>query len=161
MVASKILLAVLMLFCSVNISGGNIVEKDITSYFDLSSSIVVSLNNVETTLNRGDDKFEAILSALNDIVDGAHEMPAFAVSIDDMTREDKKSGIWIELEFEKTMSYNEMPFDALLIKVEKDYQAFNLIRRTNGKYQGRCFHLSLTKTMEGLYNKINSLSLNK
>ena len=64
-------------------------------------------------------------------------MPAVGVSIDNLTREEMKSGSWIELEFDQCYIFNEMPFDALLIKVEKDNYGFNLIRRHNGKYEGR------------------------
>ena len=86
-------------------------------------------------------------------------MPAFGVSIDELTREDMKNGLWIELCFDGVQSFEAMDFEGLLIKVEKDFHGFNLIRRNNGKYDGRCFYLSLQNSMDKLYEEIEGLSL--
>ena len=52
-----------------------------------------------------------------------------------------------------------MDFEGLLIKVEKDWHGFNLIRKNNGKYDGRCFYLSLENSMDELYETLHKVSL--
>lgn len=134
--------------------------ENVTDSFNSVVKMQVTNENMQTTLNKGDDKFEIILKTLKDKTKYAHDMPAFGVSIDDLTREEMKTGTWLELEFDKTYVFNDMPFDALLIKVEKDIYGFNLIRRYNGKYEGRCFYLSLNESMNELCDEINLMSLN-
>ena len=54
--------------------------------------------------------------------------------------------------FEKTKVYNEMPFETLLINVEKDWSGFNIIRKHDSKYEGRCFYINLENAdMSKLY----------
>ena len=72
--------------------------------------------------------------------------------LDNETREAIKTGLWIELIYSNTQEYNEMPFDTLLIQVEKDYTGFNIIRKHNDKYEGRCFYLALNGDMSKLYD---------
>ena len=131
----------------------------ITNSFDLVVSMNIIIDDKETLLKRGNEKFEKILKTLKDVAEYSHDMPAFGVSLDNLTKEEIKTGIWIELEFKKTYLFNEMPFDALLIKVEQDSYGFNLIRRNNGKYEGRCFYLSLNESMNNLYEVISLMSL--
>ncbi len=133
--------------------------ENITDSFSMVVSMRITIENMDKELTKGDDKFEEILKALNNITEYAHDMPAFGVSLDNLTKEEMKTGMWLELGFDKTYMFNEMPFDALLIKVEKDVYGFNLIRRNNGKYEGRCFYLSLDESMDELYNVINAISL--
>ena len=122
--------------------------------FNLTNSITIINNNEKFVFNRESEKFQHLLEQLNLITENSHDMPAFGVSLDNLTREELKSGLWLELEFETVLEFNEMPFDALLIKVEKDNSGFNLIRRYKGKYEGRCFYLSLENTMNDLYEEM-------
>lgn len=84
----------------------------------------------------------------------SHEMPAFGVSLDNETRQELKSGLWVEFIYNHTNQYNEMYFDKLLIKVNKSDMGFNICREYNGLYEGRCYYISLNGDMEVLYNKI-------
>ena len=56
----------------------------------------------------------------SEAIEDSFSMPAFAVSLDNLTKEGMKSGLWLEFVFDKTMSINEMPFDSLLINITKD-----------------------------------------
>ena len=149
------------LFFMLFLSGGKVDKfkefENITDSFKHVTKINISIENMQTFLNKGDEKFEVVLRTLLNVTEYAHDMPAFGVSLDDLTKEEMKTGLWVELEFDKTYSFNEMPFDALLIKVEKDIYGFNLIRRNNGKYDGRCFYLSLHESMNDLFNLINKM----
>ncbi len=135
---------------------------DITYFFDKASEIVVTVKGESTTFQKGDEKYEAILSSVQNATKGAHEMPAFGVSIDKETRKEMQDGTWIEFIYETSNKHNEMPFESLLISVNADYSGFNLIRKVNGKYEGRCFYLDLVgKDMTEISTTLQNLSLNK
>ena len=132
--------------------------NNLTNYFFESSKLTIFQNSVKTTFVNGDDKYELVLEALNLICKNSHEMPAFSVAEHKNTIDALGSGTWLELEFDTTKTYNEMPFDSLLIEVDSNFSGFNLIRKYNGKYDGRCFYLNLSSNMEYLFNTINKIS---
>ena len=133
-------------------------ENDsIRNYFSDAKSITILKNDEKFCYTKGDDKFEEILVALLSATKNSHDMPAFGVSIDSETKQAIQSGSWIELQFNKTMSFNEMPFDALLIQIEEDYQGINIIRKNNKKYDGRCFYLNLKSNMKHLSDIIKNI----
>lgn len=129
-------------------------NSSITTYFSKSESISIYKNGETKTFKNGDDEFKVLLNALNEVTKNSHDMPAFGVSLNDETMHEKRNNVWIELNFNKEESFNEMPFESLLIKVQKNDQGFNLIRKYNNKYDGRCFYLNLANNMEKLYNLI-------
>lgn len=136
--------------------------NDITYYFDEASEIIVTVKGESTTFNKGDEKYEAIILSLKNVTNGAHEMPAFGVSLDKETRKEMQDGTWIELVYNLPKKHNGMPFESLLISVNADYSGFNLIRKVNGKYDGRCFYLDLVnKNMSEISTTLQNLSLNK
>ena len=157
MLITKILCYVLILLCG----GFNTVTFDnIADSFTMATEMVVTINNTETKLSKGDEKFEKILNGLEKVTSNSREMPAFGVSLDKQTKEEMNKGVWLELCFNKVYYSNDLPFEGLLIKVEKGHQGFNLIRRTNGKYEGRCFYLDLEGDMTALVEAIEQTSLN-
>jgi len=157
----KSLLITISLFLFLFLPGGSIDNvESVTHYFDNIASMEITIDNMLTSIQKGEEKFESILTQLKETTKHSHDMPAFGVSIDDLTRDEMKTGLWLELKFDKTQTFNDMPFDSLLIKLEKDCYGFNLIRCHKGKYEGRCFYLSLTKSMNELYREINSIPLN-
>ena len=133
----------------------SISHKLITESFKNSFKVVVYSNHKNVEFQKGDNKFEFILETLNKITENAQEMPAFGVSLDKETREAMKKGLWIELVFEREQKYNDMPFESLLIEIESDHSGFNLIRKVNGKFDGRCFYLNLENNMHLLYETFN------
>lgn len=132
--------------------------ETITESFDSAVCIYLYVDGEKTTFNKGDQKYEQILNSLKKITDGAYDMPAFGVSLDGETRKSINTGFWIELEFETTLECNGMLFESLLIEVNSGYGGFNLIRKTNGKYDGRCFYLQLQTTMQLLFDEIKNIS---
>lgn len=105
----------------------------------------------------GTEKFDEVLSAWEDMTQDAFPMPAFGVSIDSLTREELKKGTWVEFLFDGERG-KELPFERLLVKCEPDYHGFNLIRYTQGGYNGRCYYLDLReKEMRPFCEKINNL----
>ena len=149
-------LAMCSLFLLLLLPGGSVGQaktyERITDSFNSVKTISVIKDDETEKFNEDSNEFKNIIKTLKEITEYSHDMPAFGVSIDNLTREEMKVGLWLELEFENTCYFNEMPFDALLIKVEKDAYGFNLIRRHDGEYEGRCFYLSLNESMNKLYN---------
>ena len=104
----------------------------------------------EEEQNKFDDLFCEAIS-------GAKQMPAFGVSLHDLTIEEMKEGIWVKFIFDKTIVRSEMPFDELLIHVQKDCHGFNVIRGNNGRYEGRCYYLDLEGTLDDVYDFLCSI----
>lgn len=92
-----------------------------------------------------------------DAISQARQMPAFGVSLHDLTIEDMKHGIWVKFIFDKTIVKSEMPFNELLIHVQKDCHGFNVIRGNNGRYEGRCYYLDLDGTLDEVYDFLAGL----
>ncbi len=134
--------------------------ENLSDYFYKCSSITIFEDGAETIFVKGDDKYEEIISSLLKITKDAREMPAYGVSLDKETRLARNSGIWLELIFDNTTIYNEMPFDSLLIEINAKYSGFNVIRKVNEKYEGRCFYLNIINTMEPLEKLILNISKN-
>lgn len=132
---------------------------NIYSVYDRAENINVYNGGEKSVYSAGGKEYGKILACWNKMIDGAHDMPAFGVSIDRYTREELKKGLWVEFDFGKVISCNGMPFERLLIQVEKSFQGFNLIRydAVHG-YDGRCFYFDLVgKNMDDLYDLLLNL----
>ncbi len=106
-----------------------------------------------------DERFAKLKEVWEKMTAGAFEMPAFGVSINELTQKQKASGLWIEFLFGDEFMKDEMPFDSLLIRCEEKYRGFNLERGIGGEYSGRCFYLDLKdKDMSGLVSCIKLLT---
>ena len=81
-------------------------------------------------------------------------MPALSVAIDDIVKKDINRGVWMSIKYPKQQIVNEMPFDELLIKIDKNYLGFNIIRGNKGVYDGRCFYLDNDIELESLHTYI-------
>ena len=129
----------------------------LTDSFSVAHKMVVTIESKDYEFEKGNDKFEDALKTLKEITLHSHEMPAFGVSIDEYTRKDRQKGIWMELVFDSPCKHEGMDFDSLLINVTENAYGFNLIRKVNGKYDGRCFYLSLDNSTKPLYTLLNEL----
>ena len=171
----KILCSLLLVFGGIGMEskiiniGNNNYEKtsgcaaveNVASKFGQASSINVTIKNKTTTLARGDEKFELVLSALENMTAGSRQMPAFGVSLDEETRKAMQDGTWIELVYDDTMEVSGMKFESLLIEVKENYSGINIIRKVNGKYEGRCFYLDLSGGMKVVAATLQDMSLEK
>lgn len=104
----------------------------------------------------GSEKFNDICAEWNEMLDGAHIMPAFGVSLHDETVKQVKKGVWAEFEFDGEYSSDGMPYEKLLVAVNPDWCGFNIVRYTAERgYDGRCFYYDLVgKTMKDFYNEL-------
>ena len=133
-------------------------QNSITNHFSKASAITIIENGTKSSYLKGDDKFEEILASLNKITASAHDMPAYGVSLDKDTKKATLSGLWLELEFKTPETFNDLPFEALLFEVNESYQGFNLIRKNNKNYDGRCFYLNLKGNMKHLCSTLKNIS---
>lgn len=136
-----------------------IIMEEIYSVFDQSEVISVYDGGVKTSYSSGSDGYGKILNGWNDMIAGSHQMPAFGVSINDLTVKEMQTGKWVEFEFGKKLTCCGMPFEKLLVAVNKDYYGFNLIRYESERgYDGRCFYLDLVgKNMGEFYDLLCNL----
>lgn len=127
---------------------------DLDKSFTTAESLNVYNEGELTVIDRGDEKFDGIMVGWSRMIEVAHDMPAFGVSINDLTLKELKHGLWVEFAFGEVYESNGMPYEKLLIKVEKDFYGFNLIRYTaESGYTGRCFYYDLVnKNMDDFYD---------
>ena len=117
---------------------------EVLSVMPQADRIVLYTDGTEKIFFRQDTEFLDIVEAWETITQGAHQMPAFGVSIDRLTREEMKSGNWLEFFFAEKYESNGLPFDSLLFVVRSEYKGINLVRRDEkGLYQGRCIYIDL------------------
>ena len=141
-----------------NVSGAIFMENlSIINFMPFANSIDIINENTTTSYQRDSDEFNKIIQAFFNVTKDSREMPAFGVSIHEETIKDMQSGLFIQFNFDGEQIYNNMPFESLLIKISPDLQGFNLIRKTQDKYQGRCFYLDLNGNMQELYNTMMGL----
>ena len=102
----------------------------------------------------GEDKFNAVCTEWNNMIFGAHEMPAYGVSLHHETVKAMQSGVWAEFDFDKELESGGMPYEKLLVNVQPEWTGFNIIRYTaKHGYAGRCFYYDLVnKNMSAFYD---------
>ena len=101
--------------------------------------------------------YNNLFETFKTMIKDARSMPAFGVSLDNETRDAMKNGTWIEFVFDSTQSHNDMLFDSLLINVVPEHTGFNIVRKYQGKYEGRCFYLDIQGNMQPMYDEIVKL----
>ena len=124
-------------------------------------SVAVYSDGAKSEFAADSSEFAEILKAWKKMTEGAHQMPAFGVSIDKLTREEMKTGNWVEFYFSPAQHSNGLPFDALLMVVRAEYRGVNLVRSWEGLYQGRCIYVdlaggdmsALAASLEGIRNR--------
>ena len=124
-------------------------------------SVAVYSDGAKSEFAADSSEFAEILKAWKKMTEGAHQMPAFGVSIDKLTREEMKTGNWVEFYFSPAQHSNGLPFDALLMVVRAEYRGVNLVRSWEGLYQGRCIYgdlaggdmSALAASLEGIRNR--------
>ena len=118
--------------------------KELTDAVQTAGRIIVIADGREHCFEKGDAAFRAIIKAWDEMTATAIRMPAFGVSIDELTRREMKQGLWTEFRYEKETSCAGMAFDRLLVCVKEEFRGFNVVRHVQEKYQGRCFYVDLS-----------------
>lgn len=118
--------------------------KELTAAVQTAGRIIVIADGREHCFEKDDVAFQAIIKAWDEMTATAIRMPAFGVSIDELTRREMKQGLWTEFRYEKETSCAGMAFDRLLVCVKEEFRGFNVVRHVQEKYQGRCFYVDLS-----------------
>lgn len=103
------------------------------------------------------EQHSQFLAYFNAAISDCREAPAFCVSLHDNTMKEFETGIWIKFIFSETQVAQGMPFDSLLMHIEKDSSGVNLMRGNQDVYNGRCFYLDLQHNFNELYDYLLSL----
>lgn len=103
------------------------------------------------------EQHSQFLAYFNAAISDCRESPAFCVSLHDNTMKEFETGIWIKFIFNETQVAQGMPFDSLLMHIEKDSSGVNLLRGNQDVYNGRCFYLDLQHNFNELYDYLFSL----
>ena len=132
---------------------------EIQNVFKEAENINVYNDGVKVTYSAGGEDYKKILDCWNNAIEGSHQMPAFGVSLDRQTKEALNSGLWVEFCFAHQMQRSDMPFEKLLVNVNKGTYGFNIIRYTSKcGYDGRCYYLDLVgKNLDGFYDLLLNL----
>ena len=137
-----------------------VIMEDVHQIFGYAESINVYNDGKSVTYGAGDRQYKEIMRCWNAMIEGAHQMPAFGVSLNGMTTEAMKKNLWMEFDFGKVYECGGMPFEKLLVQVEKNFSGFNLVRyMREAGYEGRCFYLDLVnKNMTDLFNLLQNIT---
>ena len=124
-----------------------------------SESINLYNNGEMTTYKKNETPYNQIVEGWMLLLENSREMPAFGVSLNGETLEARNSGLWVEFVFDRQYTRNGMSFEKLLLKVEKDWHGFNVVRyNAQGGYSGRCFFFDLVdKNMSKFYDILCNL----
>lgn len=135
-----------------NIIRANEDSMEIVQYLKDVSKINVYCDGKKYVYRAEDMVFRLIINEMEYILSDAHDNPAFGVSLHEETIQAMRQGKWIELCFDREMIYNEMNFESWLIQIESQGMGFNIIRKYQGKYEGRCYYERLVggKTLGGI-----------
>jgi len=153
--ASIIMIGMLFMTTPNNINNN---YQNLQEYVKSCNKIEIIIDNQSRLFDKNSDNFNNISNTLYNLLSTAHEMPAYAVSLDSDTKEAIKQDCWIKLIYNNTMWYNDMNFDCLLINVNKEDQGFNIIRGNNNIYEGRCYYIALIENdMTELFNTITNM----
>ena len=150
---AQTVMAIFMLF---NMLEGYVQNMSIIDSLPFCTAIEVTYNNKPTLYNYESKEYNDILHTFMQMSQDGHQMPALGVALHDETVSQKQQGMFVEFVFSGVQVYDNMPFESLLIQIEPESQGFNLIRKTDGTYQGRCFYYNLSdnQTMQQLYDVI-------
>ena len=151
MVQRMLVSALVMIYSAIG------VNMSILGFVNICSSVTITYNGQEYHYNRDTPEYDKIYNALIDYIQSSHEMPALGVSLDSETKEAKSHGMWLEVHFTKTMTYLDMPFDSLLLDISRDDSGVNLIRGNKGVYEGRCYYLNGSRSLEEVYDTIYNI----
>ena len=135
------------------------ISVDLDKAVDYAKRVSLYNEGAVSALESGSEPFEKIVYEWKAMISGAHEMPAFGVSLNNETLKALKKGLWVEFAFDCVYGSNGMPYEKLLIHVEKNNQGFNIIRyNSDYGYNGRCFYYDLVdKNMSNFHNLIANL----
>ena len=92
-------------------------------------------------------QFDEVLDRILACFEGSFITPALGVSLHKETVAALNSGRWAKIIFDGEQQVGDLPFDALLFRLDECY-GVNLIRQHNGKFAGRCIYLNFENLVD-------------
>lgn len=115
------------------------------------NEILVGFDNVKVYKDGKEYAIEGIEVYLHELFEYAYFASSVAIADNVTMEEQKKRGLWVELEFNEEKKYNESRFEKLLFPLKPKYDYINLYRYFEREYKGRCLGLSLGLKTTELY----------
>ena len=130
----------------------------IESFFSLANNIIIYKDNQIIELNKEEkNQFEDLFFVA---FENAQQSPAFCVCMKENVQEEIKQGYWVKFVYADKQIRNEMPYDELLIHIEKNISGVNVLRGNDGIFEGRCYYFDLENNLDDVYEFIENLSPN-
>lgn len=135
-----------------------VIFEEIQKAFPAADEIVVLRDGQKSGYPRGGKQYEEIMAVWQATLAGSRQMPAFGVSIDALTVKEMTAGVWIEFVYGEQCECWGMTFDRLAVSVNAAFSGFNVIRHSDGLYQGRCYYIDLVgRNMSEVYDCLKAL----
>lgn len=122
-------------------------ENSLIDVLEHVESFEVFSNGEKIKIDSNQFGFYNILINLKDLFSASRLMPAFGVSMHNEILYAIKQGEWFQINFNKQLTKNDLPFNSLLFEFD-EVQGFNLIRKFNNEYSGRCLYLDLDNMVD-------------
>lgn len=114
-----------------------IIENELHNLVENVSSVDIIRNGRISNISIESKYFSTFRDKIVDKLKNARVLPALAVCSHEEVMENIKSGDWIQINFDETKELNGLPFDSLLFNM-REGNGYNLIRKYQGEYGGRC-----------------------
>ncbi len=116
-------------------------ESELVNCFNYVESIEILNEGKRSVFDKDNKYFAKTIANIKNVFDGARLEPAYAVSLHDETVKVMQEGKWIKFNFTSEQEINELSFTSLVFELFTT-QSLNLIREYEGRYDGRCIHVS-------------------
>ena len=126
-------------------------------FFKEAKSITVYKNGKSQEFAHNNQTFEDIKGAFLELIYNAYEVPNFAFADDNEIKQNLANGYFIKFNFAESITYNDLPFSALLIKIEEDSHSLDIIKEQDDDFSGRFFCLNTDKNTTQLSNIIDKI----
>ena len=114
----------------------------VKNYLKDIKNIEIYKQGQKTILNKDSKEFDKAIKKILKIALRGRIMPALGVSLHDDTVNALKTDSFLKINFNKEFTINDLPFTALLFRLEDNCYGINLIREYNNRYDGRCIYLA-------------------
>ena len=120
------------------------VFENLTDAFMCAAEIAVIKDGEYNAYAADSGEFRQISAMWQSAISQGRQMPAFGVSLDDMTTKEMQRGVWLEFCFDGNCTCDGMPFEKLAVNIRAEYGGFNVIRyNVDDGYAGRCYYIDL------------------
>ncbi len=122
-----------------------VIFENIEQAFPEADEIYVYREGQVIRCAQGGDEYDRIMAVWQSTLEECRQMPAFGVSLNDMTVKAMQKGVWIEFRYSGVCECQGMGFERLAVNVVGSFKGFNIVRYCDGLYEGRCYYVDLVR----------------